>query len=238
MLWQRAFNKCDRFRQKAFVAGQHTLDVNLGVFGDHLFSSAFKTLLAASVTTVPGRNEVVFRGVSTGTGEWRTDSGSAVYLGDVPMTSATQAVDPRMVDIERVEAQVEEGIAVVKRERCEAVIGFGGGSADIATRSLEPLHELIRRDEAWRAAREAAAKVETWLTVAEHEDPRHDPEGRTQRQHVAERRRHRVESGEEQQEADVQDLAAGEEPATVLGMALQDPIEPALTLTIASGLFR
>jgi len=58
----------------------------------------------STVTTVPGRNEVVFRGVSTGSGEWRTDSGSAVYLGDIPMTSATQAVDPRMVDIARVEA--------------------------------------------------------------------------------------------------------------------------------------
>lgn len=58
----------------------------------------------STVTTVPGRNEVVFRGISTGSGEWRTDSGSAVYLGDIPMTSATQAVDPRMVDIERVEA--------------------------------------------------------------------------------------------------------------------------------------
>jgi iron complex outermembrane recepter protein len=58
----------------------------------------------STVTTSPGRNEVVFRGVSTGSGEWRTDSGSAVYLGDVPMTSATQSVDPRNVDIERVEA--------------------------------------------------------------------------------------------------------------------------------------
>ena len=58
----------------------------------------------STVTTVPGRNEVVFRGVSTGSGEWRTDSGSAVYLGDIPMTSATQAVDPRRVDIARVEA--------------------------------------------------------------------------------------------------------------------------------------
>jgi len=58
----------------------------------------------STVTTVPGRNEVVFRGVSTGSGEWRTDSSSAVYLGDIPMTSATQAVDPRMVDIARVEA--------------------------------------------------------------------------------------------------------------------------------------
>ena len=58
----------------------------------------------STVSTSPGRSEVVFRGVSTGTGEWRTDSGSAVYLGEIPMTSATQAVDPRLVDIERVEA--------------------------------------------------------------------------------------------------------------------------------------
>jgi len=58
----------------------------------------------STVSTSPGRSEVVFRGVSTGTGEWRTDSGSAVYFGETPMTSATQAVDPRMVDIGRLEA--------------------------------------------------------------------------------------------------------------------------------------
>ncbi len=58
----------------------------------------------SSVSTSPGRNEVVFRGVSTGTGEWRIDSGTAVYLDELPKTSATQAVDPRMVDIQRVEA--------------------------------------------------------------------------------------------------------------------------------------
>jgi len=58
----------------------------------------------STVTTVPGRNEVVFRGISTGTGAWRIDSGSAVYLGDIPMTSATQAVDPRTIDVQRIEA--------------------------------------------------------------------------------------------------------------------------------------
>ena len=58
----------------------------------------------STVQNSPGRSEVVFRGVSTGSGEWRTDSGTAVYLGDIPMTSATQAVDPRLVDIQRVEA--------------------------------------------------------------------------------------------------------------------------------------
>lgn len=58
----------------------------------------------STVTTSQGRNEVVFRGVSTGTGEWRIESGSAVYLGDIPMTSATQSVDPRTVDVARIEA--------------------------------------------------------------------------------------------------------------------------------------
>ena len=58
----------------------------------------------STVSLRPGRSEVVFRGVSTGSGEWRTDSGSAVYFGEIPMTSATQAVDPRLVDVERLEA--------------------------------------------------------------------------------------------------------------------------------------
>ena len=58
----------------------------------------------STVTTVPGRNEVVFRGVSTGTGEWRIDSGSAVNMGEIPMTSATQAVDPMTVDVARIES--------------------------------------------------------------------------------------------------------------------------------------
>lgn len=58
----------------------------------------------SAVSTSPGRNEIVFRGISTGSGEWRTDSSVAVYLDEIPMTSAAQQVDPRMVDIERVEA--------------------------------------------------------------------------------------------------------------------------------------
>ncbi len=58
----------------------------------------------SAVAISPGRNEVVFRGISTGTGEWRTDSSTAVYLDEIPMTSPTQQVDPRMVDVQRVEA--------------------------------------------------------------------------------------------------------------------------------------
>lgn len=66
------------------------------------YLKAIPSMSAVAVT--PGRNEVVFRGISTGTGEWRTDSSTAVYLDEIPMTSPTQQVDPRMVDIQRVEA--------------------------------------------------------------------------------------------------------------------------------------
>ena len=66
------------------------------------YLKAIPSMSAVAVT--PGRNEVVFRGISTGTGEWRTDSSVAVYLDEIPMTSPTQQVDPRMVDIQRVEA--------------------------------------------------------------------------------------------------------------------------------------
>jgi outer membrane receptor protein involved in Fe transport len=58
----------------------------------------------SSVSATPGRNEVVFRGVSTGSQEWRTDSSTAVYLDEIPMTSAAQQVDPVMIDIQRIEA--------------------------------------------------------------------------------------------------------------------------------------
>ena len=56
------------------------------------------------VNAVPGRNSVVFRGVSTGSSEYRTDSMTAVYLDEQPLTTNSQQVDPWLVDIERVEA--------------------------------------------------------------------------------------------------------------------------------------
>ena len=58
----------------------------------------------STVTPSPGRNEIVFRGISTGSDGWRTDASAAVYLDEIPMTSAAQQADPRMVDIERIEA--------------------------------------------------------------------------------------------------------------------------------------
>jgi iron complex outermembrane receptor protein len=50
-----------------------------------------------------GRNELVYRGISTG-GEWRLDSQVAMYLDEMPMTMSTTQLDPRMVDIARVES--------------------------------------------------------------------------------------------------------------------------------------
>ena len=52
----------------------------------------------------PGRNELSFRGISTGTGEYRLDSQVAVYLDEQPITTISQQVSPYMVDIERVES--------------------------------------------------------------------------------------------------------------------------------------
>ena len=52
----------------------------------------------------PGRNTLIFRGMTTGTDEWRTDSQSAVYLDEQPMTAVSQQIDPRLVDINRVES--------------------------------------------------------------------------------------------------------------------------------------
>lgn len=50
-----------------------------------------------------GRNELVYRGISNG-GSWRLDSQVAMYLDETPMTMSTTQLDPRMVDIERVES--------------------------------------------------------------------------------------------------------------------------------------
>lgn len=55
-------------------------------------------------STIPGVNELVYRGVSSGSGDWYKDSQVAVYLDDQPMTASTTQIDPRMVDIERVES--------------------------------------------------------------------------------------------------------------------------------------
>ncbi len=63
-----------------------------------------KALPSASLTSsMPGRNSLVMRGVSTGNSEYRTESQVAVYLDEQPITSISQQPEVRMVDIARIE---------------------------------------------------------------------------------------------------------------------------------------
>lgn len=55
------------------------------------------------VTPWPGQNSIIIRGITSGTGEYRVDSQVSVYLDEQPMTSISQQVDVRLIDIERVE---------------------------------------------------------------------------------------------------------------------------------------
>lgn len=55
-------------------------------------------------SVMPGRNSVVMRGVSTGTGEYRTDNTVSVYLDEAPLTSINQQVNVRMIDVARIES--------------------------------------------------------------------------------------------------------------------------------------
>jgi iron complex outermembrane receptor protein len=50
-----------------------------------------------------GLNELVYRGISSG-GSWRLESQVAMYLDDIPVTAGTTQLDPRLVDIKRVES--------------------------------------------------------------------------------------------------------------------------------------
>ena len=55
------------------------------------------------VSTWPGQNSIIIRGITTGSAQYRIDSQVSIYLDEQPMTSITQQADVRLVDIERVE---------------------------------------------------------------------------------------------------------------------------------------
>jgi outer membrane receptor protein involved in Fe transport len=59
---------------------------------------------ASLVNSMPGRNSLSMRGISTGSAEYRTDSQVAVYLDEQPVTSISQQPEVRMVDIARIES--------------------------------------------------------------------------------------------------------------------------------------
>jgi iron complex outermembrane receptor protein len=52
----------------------------------------------------PGRNNIVFRGVSTDSEDFYGDAQAGVYLDDQPITTNATQVSPYLVDIDRVEA--------------------------------------------------------------------------------------------------------------------------------------
>lgn len=54
--------------------------------------------------SIPGRNSIVMRGISTGTQDFYVDAQVAVYLDEQPITTISQQVDVYPIDIERIEA--------------------------------------------------------------------------------------------------------------------------------------
>jgi outer membrane receptor protein involved in Fe transport len=54
--------------------------------------------------TVPGRNSLVLRGINQDSFDYRTDSQAAVYLDEQPMTTNSQQIGIRAIDMERIEA--------------------------------------------------------------------------------------------------------------------------------------
>ncbi|MCH7822135.1 MAG: TonB-dependent receptor [Proteobacteria bacterium] len=52
----------------------------------------------------PGRNDLVMRGVSEDANTWYVDSQVSLYLDEVPMTTSSQQVSVRAIDMQRIEA--------------------------------------------------------------------------------------------------------------------------------------
>ncbi len=52
----------------------------------------------------PGANKLIFRGVADTGRSFYSDTSAAIYLDDQPLTQPTQTPEPRLVDIERIEA--------------------------------------------------------------------------------------------------------------------------------------
>jgi len=87
----------------------HNIDVLSTVELERIGAKSLEDLIKAlpSVAlnnTVPGRNSLVIRGISSGAFEYRTDSQVAVYLDEQPMTTNSQQVGIRAIDMERVES--------------------------------------------------------------------------------------------------------------------------------------
>ena len=56
------------------------------------------------IANQPGRNNIVMRGITTGSDEFYTDSQVSIYLDDQPMTSNSQQVEVQLIDLARIES--------------------------------------------------------------------------------------------------------------------------------------
>ena len=75
------------------------------IMGITSMSDYINALPSVTLTaTQPGRNSLAMRGISSGSGEYYTDGQVAVYLDDIPMTTNSQQVSVRPIDMQRVES--------------------------------------------------------------------------------------------------------------------------------------
>jgi len=86
----------------------HSIDVlsgdDMAKMGARDMDAVVKALPSMNLTaTQPGRNSLVIRGISSGAFEYRTDSQVALYLDEQPMTTNSQQVGIRVIDMARVE---------------------------------------------------------------------------------------------------------------------------------------
>ena len=87
----------------------HSIDVlstvELERMGARNLDDAIKALPSVSMnSTVPGRNSLVIRGINQDSFDYRTDAQVAVYVDEQPMTTSSQQLGIRAIDMNRIEA--------------------------------------------------------------------------------------------------------------------------------------
>ena len=86
----------------------HAIDVlspvDIERMGAKSLEDAIKGLPSITLNnTVPGRNSLVIRGISSSNFDYRRDATVAIYLDEQPMTTSAQQVGVRAIDMERIE---------------------------------------------------------------------------------------------------------------------------------------
>ena len=86
----------------------HAIDVlspvDIERMGAKSLEDAIKGLPSITLNnTVPGRNSLVIRGISSSSFDYRRDAQVAIYIDEQPMTTSSQQVGVRAIDMERIE---------------------------------------------------------------------------------------------------------------------------------------